>query len=64
MNAQLGDKPWLAQTRAQYGAVLLTRGAPGHRERALQLVQLALDAARDMGMKKVVEDCERLLASA
>ena len=56
-NAQLGDKPWLAQTRAQYGAVLLARGAPGDRERALELLQLALDAAQEMGMKKVVEDC-------
>ena len=26
-NAKLGDKPWLAQTRAQYAAVLLARGA-------------------------------------
>ncbi|MDP9236509.1 MAG: tetratricopeptide repeat protein [Chloroflexota bacterium] len=39
-NAQLGDKPWLASTRAQYGAVLLTRGAPGDRARALELLQL------------------------
>ena len=56
-NAQLGDKPWLAHTRAQYAAVLLTHAAPGDRERALALVQQALDAAQEMGMKKVVEDC-------
>ena len=57
MNTQLGDKPWLAHTRAQYGAALLARGAPGDRERALELLQLALDAAQEMGMKKVIEDC-------
>jgi len=56
-NTQLGDKPWLAWTRAQYAAVLLSRGAPGDRKRALELVQLALDAAQEMGMKKVIEDC-------
>ncbi len=63
-NAQLGDKPWLAQTRAPYAAVLLARGAPGDRERALELLQLALDAAQEMGMAKVVEDCEALKAQA
>jgi predicted ATPase len=55
--AKLGDKPWLAQTRAQYGEVLLARGAPGDREKALGLLQQALDAAQEMGMKKVIEDC-------
>jgi hypothetical protein len=62
--AQLGDKPWLAHTRAQYAAVLLARGAPGDRERALALLQPALDAAQEMGMKKVVEDCLALKAQA
>jgi tetratricopeptide (TPR) repeat protein len=60
--AQLGDKPWLAHTRAQYAAMLLARGVGGDRERALALLQLALDAAREMGMKKVVEDCLALQA--
>ena len=63
-NAQIRDKPWLAQTRAQYGAVLLARGAPGDRARALELSQLALDAAQEMGMKKVVEECVALKAQA
>jgi len=63
-NAKLGDKPWLAQTRAQYAAVLLARRAPGDRERAQELLQLALDAAEQMGMKKVVEDCLALKAQA
>jgi tetratricopeptide (TPR) repeat protein len=63
-NAKLRNKPWLAQTRAQYGAVLLTRGAPGDREHALDLLRLALDAAQEMGMAKVVANCDALLASA
>ncbi len=63
-NDQLGDRPWLAQTRAQYAAVLLERGAAGDRERALELVQQALDAAQEMEMKKVIEDCLALQAQA
>jgi tetratricopeptide (TPR) repeat protein len=63
-NAELRDQPWLAQTRAQYGAVLLTRGASGDRERALALLQLALDSALEMGMAKVVEDCVALKVQA
>ncbi len=55
--AKLGDKPWLARTRAEYGAVLLARGAPGDRERALALLTDALDAAEGMGMQKVIDDC-------
>jgi predicted ATPase len=54
---QLGDKPWLVQTRAQYGAVLLERGTLSDRAHALDLLRLALAAAREMGMKKAVEDC-------
>jgi tetratricopeptide (TPR) repeat protein len=61
-NARLGDEPWLAHTRAQYGAVLLARGVAGDRERAFELLQLALDAAQEMAMKKVVEDCLALQA--
>ncbi len=63
-NAQLGDKAWLAQTRAQYAAVLLARAAPGDRERALELLQLALDVAQEMGMKKVIDDCLSLKVQA
>lgn len=63
-NAELGDKPWLAQTRAQYGAVLLARGALGDGGRALALSQLALEAGQEMGMKKVVEDCLALQVQA
>jgi hypothetical protein len=37
--------------------VLLEHGAPEDRERALELLELALDAAEEMGMKKVVKDC-------
>jgi tetratricopeptide (TPR) repeat protein len=60
MNEQLRDKPWLAHTRAQYGAMLLRRDHPGDRERARKLLQQALDAAREMGMNGVIEDCLEL----
>jgi tetratricopeptide (TPR) repeat protein len=61
---EFGDKPWLAQTRAQYAEVLLSRGATGDRERALDLAALALEAGQEMGMKRVVDDCVALSAQA
>jgi tetratricopeptide (TPR) repeat protein len=61
---EFGDKPWLAETCAQYANVLIARGAPGNRERALDLIQQALDAAQEMGMKKLVEDCLAFKARA
>ena len=63
-NEQLGDKAWLAHTRAQYAAVLLAPDAPADRARALELLQEALEAAQEMGMKKVIEDCLALQAQA
>ena len=61
LNEKMGHRPALVQTRANYGEMLIRRDAPGDREKALPLLQQALDAAQEMGMKKLVEDCERLL---
>ena len=52
------------ERRAQYAAMLLARGAAGDRERALELARQALDAAQEMGMMKLVEDCMVLKAQA
>jgi len=61
MNAQLGDKPWLAHTRAQYGAVLIARDAPGDRDKAFRLLTEAIAMYRQIGMPKHVEMAEALL---
>lgn len=46
-----------------YGEMLLHRNRPGDREKAGALLAQALEAAREMGMVKAVEDCEKLLGS-
>jgi len=60
-NAQLGDKPWLAHTRAQYARMLIERGAPRDRDKAFRLLTEALATYRQVGMPKYVEMAERML---
>src|SRR3990170_2444716 len=55
MNARMGARPFVAHTQHQYANMLLRRDAPGDREKALELVTEALDAAQEMGMKALVE---------
>ena len=55
MNARMGARPFVAHTQHQYANMLLARDAPGDREKALELVTEALDAAQEMGMKGLVE---------
>ncbi|MDP9238061.1 MAG: AAA family ATPase [Chloroflexota bacterium] len=64
MNLRMRSRGWAARTQSGYASMLLDRESPGDRERALALLQLALDAAQEMGMAKVVEDCEALKAQA
>ncbi len=62
LNEKMGHRPALAYNRLHYGDMLLRRNEPGDREKARALLQQSLEAARDMGMAKVIEDCDRLLA--
>jgi DNA-binding NarL/FixJ family response regulator len=55
MNARQGARPWLAHTRYQYAAMLLARGVPEDRERAIALIDEALQAAREVGMNALAE---------
>ncbi len=64
MNRKLRAPTWVAETQLGYARMLLARESPGDRERALDLLQLALDVGQPMGMKKLVDDCEALKAQA
>lgn len=66
LNEKMGHRPALAYNRLHYGDMLLRRASTGSaqagdREKARALLQQSLEAARDMGMAKVIEDCDRLL---
>ncbi|MDP2674150.1 MAG: protein kinase [Dehalococcoidia bacterium] len=54
MNGRMGARPYLAHTQHDYASMLLRRGAPGDREKALGLVTQALDTAQELGMKPLV----------
>jgi class 3 adenylate cyclase len=55
MNTRMGARPWVAHTQHDYADMLLRRNEPGDREKALELVSAALNAAQEMGMKPLVE---------
>ena len=60
MNIRMGAKPWLAHTQVQYAAMLLARGQPEDRERAMSLLDEALTTANGLDMKFLVEKVEKL----
>jgi hypothetical protein len=68
LNEKIGHRPALAFTHLNYGDMLLRRASTGSagaddRERGRGLIEQALQAANEMGMAKVIADCEQLLAS-
>ncbi len=50
-----GERPVAARLRWELAELLLERGGDGDRQRALELLGRALDAARDLGMRGLVE---------
>ncbi len=64
LNAKMGARPFVAHTQHDYAAMLLERDNAGDRERALALLDEALDTAQEMGMKKVIDDCLALKVQA
>ncbi|HEY5639576.1 MAG TPA: tetratricopeptide repeat protein, partial [Dehalococcoidia bacterium] len=64
LNRKMDHRPALAQTRLNYGEMLLRRVGPGDGEKAQILLRQALEAAQEMGMATVAADCERLLGTA
>jgi tetratricopeptide (TPR) repeat protein len=51
MNERMGARPWLAHAQQDYARLLLTRDAPGDRERAQGLLDAALAIYRELGME-------------
>jgi tetratricopeptide (TPR) repeat protein len=51
MNERMGARPWVAHTRHDHAAMLRDRGAPGDREKAVELARLALASYRELGME-------------
>jgi tetratricopeptide (TPR) repeat protein len=64
MNAPTEAPPWLAHTQHQYAAMLLMRNRPGDRERAVEMFEAALAAARGLGMNELAERVGAALAAA
>jgi class 3 adenylate cyclase len=52
---RMATRPWLANTQHRYARMLLARGRAGDRDRALTLLARALDTARALGMKRLLE---------
>ena len=62
-NDRMGFHAWTAWTRLNYGDMLLRRGRPEDRHRAVALLEEALSFASEAGMGKVQADAERLLGT-
>jgi DNA-binding CsgD family transcriptional regulator len=55
LDARTGGRPWLARSRCEFASMLLRRASPGDHPRALALIDAALDAARELGMRSLEE---------
>jgi tetratricopeptide (TPR) repeat protein len=62
MHARMRARPFLARTRYEYARMLLARGQPADREKAHDLLDQALAAAEELGMKTVTERAAALLS--
>jgi hypothetical protein len=50
MNTRIGGRPFLARTQYEYARMLLDRGRPADRRRALGLLDQALACAEELGL--------------
>ena len=63
-DARTGGRPWLAQSRCEYGAMLLRRNRPGDGQRARTLFDTALADAAELGMRGLEERLQVLRQQA
>ena len=64
VNARIGARGWLAQARADHARLLLDRDGAGDRDAARRLIELAVDAADDIGLASIapaLDDLRRRL---
>jgi DNA-binding SARP family transcriptional activator len=64
MNGRIGARPWLARTQEDYARMLLIRRAPGDPERAVELIDQALSAYRELGMESYAARASALARGA
>ena len=62
MNERMNAKPWIARTQIDYARMLLIKGDPADRDRAIQLRDAGLQTARELGMPTVVARATALLS--
>jgi class 3 adenylate cyclase/tetratricopeptide (TPR) repeat protein len=56
MHEEFRSPPWVARSRCDLARALLARNKPGDRERAVALLNQALETANAVGMPKLVEE--------
>jgi DNA-binding CsgD family transcriptional regulator len=64
INARQGALTWLAHTQHQYAEMLFARGRPEDRERAVGLLDAAIESAREIGMQALLERASALRETA
>ena len=55
MHTGMGARPWLARTQLNYATMLVERREPGDPARALGLLNAAIDTARELGMRTLLD---------
>ena len=60
MSERMGDRPFVVRTSTEFAELLLERGAPGDRDRALELLGRALEGGQELGMQGLVTEILRL----
>lgn len=60
MDGRIGARPFVANTKQEYAAMLLARGYPGDREKAHVMLDQALAIAEELGMKGVIKEAQAL----
>jgi tetratricopeptide (TPR) repeat protein len=64
LHERLGARPWEAHTKADHARMLLARGAPGDRRRAVDLLRAAAGEYRSLAMHVYAERAQSALRSA
>jgi DNA-binding CsgD family transcriptional regulator len=63
LNTRTGGRPWRAFSQYEMARVLLARRRPGDRKKAGEHLRAALGVARDVGMRRLQDQIERILRS-